>query len=247
MRDNTYNNSFITYDDEATWLVTYADLMTILLVFFVLLYTLAFFEKEKYRHAVESIKVQLEADENLIGLMELMEIPETADTQITIEDITGLHSREKSLFDNITKFARSSRQKENISTRILDGKIIVTIKGKALFDSGSSNLNPESLSIFDEIIQILYDYPEYNINIKGHTDNIPIFTPIFPSNWELSAVRATTVLKYLISKGITPQRLTATGYGEAMPLVPNTSDENRALNRRVEFVLEKRETKNTTF
>ena len=244
MRDNTYNSTFITYDDDATWLVTYADLMTILLVFFVLLYTLAFSEKEKYRHAVETIKVQVEKNENLIGLMELMEIPETADTKITIEDITGLHSREKSLFENITEFAQSNRQKQNISTRILDGKIIITIKGKALFNSGSAVLNHTAISIFDEIIQILNDYPEYNINIKGHTDNIPISTPIFPSNWELSAIRATTVLKYLISKGVSPKRLTATGYGDAMPIVPNTSEKNRAQNRRVEFVLEKKETRN---
>ncbi|MCK5165163.1 MAG: flagellar motor protein MotB [Desulfobacula sp.] len=244
MRDNTYNSTFITYDDDATWLITYADLMTIMLVFFVLLYTLAFFEKEQYRRAVETIKVQIEDDENLIGLMELMEIPETVDTQITIEDITGLHSREKSLFENITKFARSNKQKENISTRILDGKIIVSIKGKALFNSGSASLNSTAISIFDEIILILYDYPEYNINIKGHTDNTPISTAIFPSNWELSAVRATTVLKYLVSKGVKPRRLTATGYGEVMPLLPNTSEENRAQNRRVEFVLEKNGTRN---
>lgn len=244
MRDNTYNSTFITYDDDATWLVTYADLMTIMLVFFVLLYTLAFFEKEQYRHAVETIKVQVEEDEHLIGLMELLEIPETADTQITIEDITGLHSREKSLFNTLTKFARSSKQTENISTRILDGKIIVTINGKALFDSGSAALNDTSISIFDEIIQILDDYPDYNINIKGHTDNIPISTALFPSNWELSAVRATTVLKYLVEKGISPKRLTATGYGDVLPLVPNTSEENRAQNRRVEFVLEKKEARN---
>lgn len=244
MRDNTYNSTFITYDDDATWLLTYADLMTILLVFFVLLYTLAFFEKEKYRHAIETIKVQVEEDEHLIGLMELMEIPETLDTQITIENITGLHSREKSLFENIRNFARSNKQKQNISTRILDGKIIVTIKGKALFNSGSAALNSTAISIFDEIIQIINDYPEYNINIKGHTDNSPISTPIFPSNWELSAVRATTVLKYLVSKEVNPQRLTATGYGDVMPLLPNTSEENRAQNRRVEFVLEKKEPRN---
>ena len=244
MRDNTYNSSFITYDDDAPWLVTYADLMTIMLVFFVLLYTLSFFEKETYKRTIETIKIRVESNENLIGLMELMEIPESVDTQITIEDITGLQPREKSLFKTITKFARSSRQKKNISTRILDGKIIVSIKGKALFNSGSASLNSTAVSIFDEIILILADYPEYNINIKGHTDNSPIATAIFPSNWELSAVRATTVLKYLISKGITPQRLTATGYGEIMPLLPNTSEENKAQNRRVEFVLEKKATPN---
>lgn len=239
MRDH-YNSSFITYDDDATWLVTYADLMTILLVFFVLLFTLSAFEKEKYKHAVETIKVQIEESENLIGLMELMEVPETFDTRITIEDITGLHSREKTLFDSINKFARSNNQKQNISTRVLDGKIIVSVKGKALFNSGSASLNRTATSIFNEILQILDDYPEYNINIKGHTDNIPISTAMFPSNWELSAFRATSVLKYLVSRGIRPQRLTATGYGDSMPLVTNSSEENRAQNRRVEFVLEKK-------
>lgn len=244
MRDNTYNNAFITYDDDATWLVTYADLMTILLVFFVLLYAMVSLETERYKHAVETIKVQVKDSEPLIGLMELMEIPETRDTQITIEDITGLHSREVSLFEDIKNFTGTSGQKENIATRILHGKIIVSIKGKALFPSGSAALNTTAVLIFDELIQILEDYPDYNINIKGHTDNIPIATGMFPSNWELSAVRATTVLKYLITRGISPQRLTATGYGDVMPLVPNTSEENRAQNRRVEFVLEKKETGN---
>ncbi|MFH2091183.1 MAG: OmpA family protein [Pseudomonadota bacterium] len=242
MRDNSYNSTFITYDDEATWLVTYADLMTMLLVFFVLLYTLAVFEKDKYRKTMDDIKVKVEQGQNLIGLMELMEIPERPDTQISIEDITGLRSREKTLFENLTHFVKDSAQKDDLSTRILNGKIIVTIQGQALFNSGSASLNAAAINIFDEIIQILDDYPEYAINIKGHTDDIPISTAIFPSNWELSAVRATTVLKHLISKGVKPDRLTATGYGDVMPLVPNTSEENRAQNRRVEFVLEKRET-----
>jgi chemotaxis protein MotB len=110
-----------------------------------------------------------------------------------------------------------------------------------LFNSGSATLNKNALPILDKIARLLFEYPEYNINIKGHTDNVPISTKQFPSNWDLSAIRATTVLKYLIQKGIKPERLTATGYGDVMPLVPNTSAENRAINRRVEFVQEKTE------
>lgn len=244
MRDNTYNNTFITYDDEATWLVTYADLMTILLVFFILLYTLTSFEKNQYKKAIDSVRIRIATNENLVSLMDLLKIPELLDTRITLEDVTGLKPREKSLFEDLTRFAQSSSEKEYLSTRILDGKIIVTINGKALFGSGSASLNPSAFPIFDELIDTLYDYPEYSINIKGHTDNIPISTDIFPSNWELSAIRATTVLKYIISRGISPEKLTATGYGDVMPLFPNTSEENRTQNRRVEFVLEKKETQN---
>jgi len=244
MRDNTYHNTFITYDDDATWLVTYADLMTLLLVFFVLLYTLTSVERNQYSKAIDSVKIRIENSEELIGLMDLVNIPELLDTRITLEDITGLKSREKSLFEDLSRFARSSSEKEFLSTRIQDGKIIVNINGKALFGSGSASLNPSAAPVIDDLVDILYDYPDYTVNIKGHTDDLPISTEFFPSNWELSAIRATTVLKYLISRGLLPDRLTATGYGDSMPLLPNTSEENRAQNRRVEFVLEKKEARN---
>jgi len=140
----------------------------------------------------------------------------------------------------IERFVRQLDQDKNIVTQMKDGKVIVTVSGEALFSSGSAVLSPDSLPVFDRMIQIFDDFLEYNINIKGHTDNIPISTKAFPSNWELSAIRATTVLKYLVSRGIKPQRLTATGYGDIIPLVPNTTDKNKARNRRVEFVLEKK-------
>ena len=242
MRDNGFFNTLMTDDDSTPWLITYADLMTLLLVFFILLYTLSYNEKETYKKAVETIKIK--DKENLVSLSELIKIPGMLDRQITLEDVSGLKSREKSLFEDLTRFTQSSSEKENLSTRFLDGKIIISVNGKALFGSGSASLRPSAVPVFNELIDIFYDYPDYSINIKGHTDNIPISTDIFPSNWELSAVRATTVLKYFISRGIGPDRLTATGYGDVLPLLPNTSEENRTQNRRVEFVLEKKEARN---
>ncbi len=241
MKEATDSFDIMSPQDDSVWLITYADMMTLLLVFFIMLYTLAYFETNRYKSAIESIKVKTDQDADLTGLMELMEVPESLDTQITIEDITGLRSRREALEKDIKAIARKSSQSENISTRILDNKIIVTVKGQIMFQSGNAVLNPSALPVIDQIVQILKDYPEYAINIKGHTDDIPIATTRFPSNWELSAIRATTVLQHLIQKGVDPHRLTATGYGDSMPLVPNTSDENRAVNRRVEFVLEKKE------
>jgi chemotaxis protein MotB len=94
--------------------------------------------------------------------------------------------------------------------------------------------------MLDALLETLVINPGYKLEIQGHTDDIPISTAQFPSNWELSAVRATTVLRYMVDAGINPKRLTATGYGSSIPLVPNISPENRAINRRIEFVLEKR-------
>jgi chemotaxis protein MotB len=242
MKDTSYNSSFITYDDDATWLITYADLMTILLVFFVLLYSLAFFEKEKYESRVEVMMRQLKQYQEPKGAMEMFNLSGNLDPKISLEDFTGLRSRETALFKKINKMARKSDQHKKITTLSRYGKIMISISGEALFSSGSASFNAGAMPSFDQMVQIFDEYPEYTINIKGHTDNIPISTPAFPSNWELSAIRATTVLKYLIARGISPQRLTATGYADIMPLVPNTTDVNRNKNRRVEFVLEKTET-----
>ena len=234
--------SIIPEDEEQTsWLIVFADMMTLLLVFFILLYTLSSFETGKYKTAVSKIKTQLENDSELTAFAELMELPETLDTQIIIEDITGLRSRKENLIKDINKFSTTGDKTKNIATHILKGKIIVRIKGNALFKSSKAELNKEALPMLDEIVKVLFDYPEYNINIKGHTDDIPISTVKFPSNWELSAVRATSVLKHLINRGINPERLTATGYGKTLPLISNDTEEHRAINRRVEFVLEKKE------
>jgi chemotaxis protein MotB len=118
--------------------------------------------------------------------------------------------------------------------------LVIQIRGQVLFPSGSATLSREAESIMDQIARIVSRYTEYMVNIKGHTDNVPISTAKFDSNWELSALRATSVLKYFIKRGINPLRLTATGYADILPLVPNNSDENRSRNRRVEFVLEKK-------
>ena len=230
--------------ERNSWLVVFADMMTLLLVFFILLYTLSSFEVDKYKTAISKVATQLEHDSELTALTELMELPESLDTQIVIEDITGLRSRKENLIQDINKFADTGRKgnKENsITTHVLKGKIIIQIKGNTLFKSSKAELNKDALPMLDEIVKVLFDYPEYNINIKGHTDDIPISTEKFPSNWELSAVRATSVLKHLIKRGVNPERLTATGYGKILPLIQNDSEEHRALNRRVEFVLEKKE------
>ncbi|GBC64161.1 membrane protein [Desulfonema ishimotonii] len=241
MRNTTYDNGFITYDDDATWLVTYADLMTLLLVFFILLYTLASNEMNGYKTSLKEIQAQANEKEKMAGVMELME--KLDPEEFTLEEVTGLKTRNTELLESVRQMVRTTGQGKNISTQLKDGKIIISISGEALFKSGSAELNPDAVPVFNKMALQFNDYPDYTINIKGHTDDNPISTQLFPSNWELSAIRATNVLKFMILKGLDPSRLTATGYGEIMPKVPNINDGNRAMNRRVEFVLEKKNSK----
>ena len=226
--------------EGAAWLVTYADLMTLLLVFFILLYSISSLNMEKFRNAIESIQVSLGETNPRVGLLDLVNVPEAKDQNFVIEDMTGLRAREQEMLKALNEFISDNNQSENILVYAKDGKIIIQIRGKVLFASGSADFSEPAIPILNEIIDIIQEYPEYTANIKGHTDDVPISTPQFPSNWELSAVRATTVLKHLIAGGVNPLRLTATGYGELLPLVTNDSVENRASNRRVEFVLEKK-------
>ena len=237
-------------EDTAGWLVTYADLMTLLLTFFVLLFSISNMDLQRFKKAIGAIQVSLGERIPPVALLKLIEKPGFADARgrrldtrkkdrkIVLENIIGLKSRD--LLRDVQRFVRQSDLGENIVVTMKGSKVIIRVTGTILFQSGMGVLNREAIPLIDDIAKIAEHYPEYSIRIEGHTDDQPISTPEFPTNWELSAVRATTVLRHLIEAGISPLRLTATGYGSLIPLAPNDSESNRARNRRVEFVLEKK-------
>ncbi len=247
------------------WLMTYADLMTLLLVFFVLLFSMSNVEKEHFAEAARSFQTAFQhavsgAPNSLIPLEHNAPTRQTEDL-----DDPALTPPEQSKTQNDEEDSKEARRARALQldwerlNRDLDdafeqmqmqeaveigtpkdGKLALRVRGGLLFTSGSATFNYAMLPMLDALLETLAQNPHYKLEIQGHTDDIPISTPQFPSNWELSAVRATTVLRYMVDAGINPKRLTATGYGSSLPLVPNTSTENRAINRRIEFVLEKR-------
>lgn len=243
MKKDRRTDAFITDDDEgAGWMVTYADLMTLLLVFFVLLYSISSTETKQFMSAVESLRHQMEESGLLPEQMEILQFPDYGSQQIPLEQRIGLQSRQDAIVRDINRNITQNHDSNDIKSFVHMGKIVIRIDGRYVFSPGSAELNIGFIPVLRDLKKIMDRFPDYILNIKGHTDDTFISSKRYPSNWELSSARATEVLKYLIQSGVAPERLTATGYGATLPLVPNNSTENRAKNRRVEFVLEKETT-----
>jgi chemotaxis protein MotB len=118
--------------------------------------------------------------------------------------------------------------------------VVSLLTDKVLFDLGETGLKREMREILGDVADVLLKHPDRQVVVEGHTDDLPIRTATIPSNWELSALRATVVVKFFVEeKGLDPSRLSAAGYGEFQPLVPNVSEANRRMNRRVDVVIMK--------
>ncbi|MBU0566740.1 OmpA family protein [bacterium] len=125
-----------------------------------------------------------------------------------------------------------------VSVKEEKGKLTITMQDKILFDTGKADIKKKALPTLDKLAKILKEHGDREILIEGHADTVPISTPLFPSNWELSTRRATTVLQYFVrDQKISPKRFSAAGYGEYKPIATNSTVEGRAKNRRVEVIL----------
>jgi len=237
------------FDDEeggSVWVVTFADMMTLLLVFFILLYTLADFEDEAYKELIESVQV-IDGDGSQISVIDFATRKgRNPEPLKAVEDMLGMNpgtvpveNVKPALVSEMESMIDYSDIADSVELTYNGDQIILQIDGRYLFASGQAQLKDRARYIFANLGQMFRDHADYRIAIRGHTDDRNIQTSQFPSNWELSAVRATTVLRFFIEQGIDPVRMTATGYADYLPLVDNNSTENRARNRRVEFVLEK--------
>lgn len=147
----------------------------------------------------------------------------------------------KSTYDDLLEGMKSEIEKGKITITQLKGKLKVNMLDEILFDSGKTTIKPEGVEVLERVGEILLNVKDRAINVEGYTDNVPIGPELarrYPTNWELSAARATNVARYLQEKiGIDPTLLSATGYGEYQPIASNEDEEGRARNRRIEIVL----------
>lgn len=214
------------------WIVTFADLMSLLLTFFVLLLSFSNMEIVKFRTMAGSVR-------NALGLkseFDLSDVP-MGSKLLPYEDPKEGEGNPASqgLREELEAMLREAGLPEKASVRTTSRGVALYIEGDILFDSGSAALRPEAWKILDQIAQML-PRVGYRVDVQGHSDAVPISTPAYPSNWELSAARAGRAVRYFVEKGVPSDRFRAIGLAETRPVESNDTAAGRAKNRRVEFL-----------
>ena len=227
---------------RAGWLTTFNDLITLLMVFFVLLFTMSSIDVNKlkeFQHSLQNgLGVLKEGKRVSVEVMDQQNFSDVNNVT-TQEEIEVDAPDEIQGQDKIRNLAKAFDSEPEITAIYTKKGLLITLSSTVLFQFGSANINPESFPVLDKIAAKISKMPE-SIRVEGHTDNVPVIhSRRFPSNWELSIKRAVNVVKYFVEVGkISPQRLSAVGYGESKPFFPNDTPEHKAGNRRVEILLE---------
>ena len=240
------------HENHERWLVSYADFITLLFAFFVVMYAISSVNEGKYRvlsdsivQAFRSVNVNAKGSQIVVPptIMVASQAGPPSKTPESDRD-RAIEARREALSKKMRSIADEIKQVLEPLTR--DGQVRVTegahgitveINASVLFPIGESSIGDGAGRALTAVAQVLAgaDFP---ITIEGHTDDVPISTPRFPSNWELSAVRASSVVRLFVDAGVEPSRLTAAGYGDQRPVADNGSEEGRARNRRVTLLIE---------
>lgn len=224
------------HENAERWLLTYADLITLLLGLFVILYASSQVDARKFMAVVQAFGKIFEGGS---GVMSGSNAPFDG-TEIKAPGEVGGEDAIRKLKNAMEKAAASAGKGEGakeITFSTTSAGITVHVSEKLLFDRGQAALRPEAQDVLRSLAQQLESVPN-EIRVEGHTDDTPIHTAAHPDNWHLSMTRAYNVAQYLMAhSGIAPARVGVTGFGEFRPIVPNSGDENRALNRRVDIVV----------
>ncbi len=226
-----------THTGHARWMIPYADLLTLLLGFFVVLFAMAKTELK----GISEVRLQ----------NPLHPVPASAPVHNGIKDsrqlsitTTGAHQESKAMQHN--EDARLQKELQGllspgIAISRQERGVVISLKDSILFTPGSADLTPAARKTIDQLADRLATGMQGDprpIRVEGHTDNTPIHTSKYPSNWELSTARATTIVKYLVDRHhFAPPQLSAAGYGEFKPIAENSSIEGKQKNRRVDIVV----------
>lgn len=228
------------------WLTTYSDMMTLILTFFVLLYSFSLIDTNKFRQLAQSMAIALGGNSQVItsgsGSIGPVPIDSNPGTDNSIDSNITKGEIEK-IYTDVIQFVKDKKIEAKVSIKKESRGVVIEIQDKILFDSGKADLKTESRELLNDIAELLEKFPN-EVIVEGHTDNLPINKGYYKSNWELSTDRAVKVVKYFVDeKGLNGKRLQAVGCGEYRPIEPNNTPEGRQKNRRVNILILSTKTK----
>ena len=240
------------HDNHERWLVSYADFITLLFAFFVVMYSLSSVNEGKYRvlsdslvQAFRNVAVNESGDQIVLPQVSVLPTrpitqpaPPAADPALE-QRRRETAQRMRNMADEIRRVLSPLTQAGQVNVTEGAFGVSVEINASLLFAPGDSALGQDAVDALRAVAQVLAPAP-FPITVEGQTDNVPINTFRFPSNWELSAVRASTVARLFIDNGVSPDRLTAAGYADQRPVAGNEDEVGRARNRRVTVLIESR-------
>lgn len=229
------------------WMATFADLVTLLMCFFVLLFAMSTIQEETFKELIQSLKSALGVQqvpetgtrEGLVMPTKAAEDDQQEKKDTAMDELGGMVQKEvEDIVSDVKELVMFNKLGGNVKVEENEDGAVITISDVLLFSPGDAAMHESGQPVMAKIARVLAQF-SYPITVAGHTDNIPISTPRYPSNWELSAVRASDVVRFLISQGVNPGLLSAEGRAEFAPIADNKTAKGRAKNRRVEIVYER--------
>jgi len=226
---------------DESWLIPYADLLTLLLALFIVLFASSNVDATKFKQISESFTTIFSGG---TGVMTYPTESEPSQTNNNKNDEDkkgqGVTSQKdlQEMKDKIDKYIARSKLQGSLKTQLTEEGLLITITNDVLFDSGSAIVRTDEKSIATQISSLLISNPPLSVIISGHTDNVPIKNDLFQDNWDLSVTRAVNFMKIMLeNKHLKPQLFSAKGYGEYQPIASNHTNKGRAKNRRVEILV----------
>jgi chemotaxis protein MotB len=224
-----HNQAHSESHTDESWLIPYADILTLLLALFIILFASGQIDQKKYEQIMQGFVSEF------TGGMSILE-----QDSAPIEQIQDPQMKEKQdmseMKEKMDEYIDENGLSMQLETNMTEEDMLkIIIRDYALFDSGSASVKPEAQKLALDIADMLSQYPGYNVEVAGHTDNVPMNSPEFDSNWDLSAKRALNFMKYIIAvDNVNQARFRTIGYGEYLPIATNNTEEGRSKNRRVE-------------
>lgn len=222
------------------WMITFSDMVTLLLTFFILLYSVSNVDAQKFKNISASLQAVLSGGSGILEAQESpTELPVDDPEKLVDEILDNTKIKESTLrmYEQVKGYIEEKGLEADVSVSLNRSGVFVDIKEVILFEPGEASLKAGGQEILDNLEGLFLKF-ENEIVVEGHTDNVPMRSQAYPTNWELSAGRALAVVRYLSEvKEVPEERLAAIGYGEYRPIIGNDTPASRAQNRRVNLLI----------